>query len=123
MNTEKMNPRHRKQAATLAACMFEVMTEPTEWRMIVELHTIPEEYKNDPDPLRHYYMIDAAYFDGDNFDELTEIPGGVWSVCGDMATDARHTHTTHDAHPQAVAKWLLQMINRDRVRRIWVESY
>ena len=120
---KKMTTAQRKQAATLAACIFNVMTEPTEWRMIVELHTIPDRDKNDPDPVYHYYMVDAAYFDGDNLDEMKEIPGGTWSVCGDMATDARHTHTTHDAHPQAVAKWLLQMIKRDRVRNIWVEGY
>ena len=126
MNYNEMNPRHRKQAEKLAAAIFQVMTEPTQWRMIVELNTIMKQYENDPDPLHNYYMIDGAMIDEENAQpgcDMVPLPNGFMTVCGDFAIDCGHLGATRDVHPQAVTKWVLQMITRDRVRNIWYESY
>jgi len=124
MNYNELNPRHRKQAERLAAALFELLTNPTELRMIVELNTYQDD--GTPDPLHNYYMIDGAYIDDENAREgcdMVQLPNGFLSVCGLWATNKHHGHDCHDVHPQAVAAWVCQMITRDRVRNVWTESY
>lgn len=121
---EMSNPRHRLQAEKLAAALFHLMTEPTEWRVIVELNSKRENPRQLVTLDNHFYIIEGAMIDEENAtngNDFAPLPNGLVTVSGYFATDKPHRHDHHDTHPQAVAKWLLQVISRDRVRDVWAE--
>lgn len=125
MNYLKMsNPRHLLQAEKLAAALFRLMIEPTEWRVIVELNSKRENPRQLVTIENHFYIIEGAMIDEENAingNDFAIIPNGLVTVSGTFATDKHHRHESHDTHLQAVAKWLFQVISRDRVRNVWAE--
>ena len=131
-----MTSAQKRIADQLAETVGYVMTEPTNYRIIVELNTYPDREKNDPHPLPHYYMIDGAHealnpghtedepWDCDKYD-MKENADGVWVVDGIWATDHNDASTTptHPVHMPAVIKWVKQMIIRNRVQRVYADCY
>lgn len=69
-------------------------------------------------------MIEGAEIETDGTAEdadYKQLENGFISVCGAYATDKPARNDGRQIHPQSVAKWVLQMIQRDRVRDIWAE--
>ena len=122
MKYNEMSKQQQQQADKLATALVEIITRPTELRMIIELHTTFEQYKDDRDPLHHYYMVDGAQCTADTYD-MERNPSGKWFVCGEAATDHPHRHACHLVGIGAVTTWAWQMIERGKVRDIWAESY
>lgn len=124
--TDISKSRARLLSERAAAAIFDVMTNPTELRIVAELNSNPRTSYGIS--LRDYYLIDAAHDEhrptaADPYNCETEPnAAGLWSVTiggGSQIPDK----FGRMAHPAAIAQWLRQMIARDRLHDIWAESY